>query len=203
MSQSPIHDRVIALAALVQSVEQVQNMANLGQAQTRALEPVIGSLFRFDAPDAEAVYGGRRELDYGAKRLRAQLDGAGRDSFITRVSMSLLQLERAFLRHRSAAQTVQERLQDLAPMAEAKGFTHPEVLAALGGIYAEIISPLGPKIMIQGNPVYLAQAQVIGEVRATLLAGIRAAVLWRQVGGSYWDFLLQRGAIARELRQLA
>ena len=29
-------------------------------------------------------------------------------------------------------------------------------------------------------------------MRAGLLAALRAAVLWRQVGGSYWDFLLSR-----------
>jgi high frequency lysogenization protein len=195
-------DRVIALAALVQAVEQVQQMANLGQAQTRALEPVIASLFRFDVPDTEAVYDGKRNLDFGIKRLRAQLDGAGRDSFIVRVCMSLIQLERSFLNDENAVAKVQARLNELAPMAEEKGFTHPDLLAALGEIYANVISPLGPKIMVQGNPVYLAQAQVIGEVRAALLAGIRAAVLWRQVGGSFWDFFLRRGAIARELQQL-
>jgi high frequency lysogenization protein len=86
-------DRVIALAALVQAVEQVQQMANLGQAQTRALEPVIASLFRFDASSTEDIYSGARNLDSGIKRLRAQLDGAGRDSFIVRVCTSLLQLE--------------------------------------------------------------------------------------------------------------
>jgi high frequency lysogenization protein len=65
-----------------------------------------------------------------------------------------------------------------------------------------VISPLGAKIMVQGNPVYLAQPQVIAEVRAALLAGIRAAVLWRQVGGSFWDFFLRRGAIANTLNEM-
>jgi high frequency lysogenization protein len=33
-----------------------------------------------------------------------------------------------------------------------------------------------------------------------LLAAIRAAVLWRQLGGSYWDLALRRRAIAESAR---
>jgi high frequency lysogenization protein len=69
-------------------------------------------------------------------------------------------------------------------------------------LYAEKVSPLGPKIMVQGNPVYLAQAQVVSEVRAALLAAVRAAVLWRQLGGSYWDFFLSRRQLNEATRGL-
>jgi high frequency lysogenization protein len=46
--------------------------------------------------------------------------------------------------------------------------------------------------MVQGNPHYLGQAGVVAEIRAVLLAALRSAVLWRQLGGSLWDFLLRR-----------
>ena len=68
--------------------------------------------------------------------------------------------------------------------------------------YADCISPLGARVLVQGNPVYLSQATVVGEVRAALLAALRAAVLWRQVGGSYWDFLWSRRAMAETAREL-
>ena len=51
--------------------------------------------------------------------------------------------------------------------------------------------------MVQGNPHYLGQADVVAEIRAVLLAALRSAVLWRQMGGSLWDFLLGRRANAR------
>ena len=48
--------------------------------------------------------------------------------------------------------------------------------------------------MVQGNPHYLGQAGVVAEIRAILLASLRSAVLWRQLGGSIWDlFLRKRG----------
>ena len=74
----------------------------------------------------------------------------------------------------------------------------------MGGLYADTISQLKPRIMVQGNPHYLNQASVVAEIRALLLAAVRSAVLWRQLGGSYWDFLFSRKAmletIERQLR---
>ena len=87
-------------------------------------------------------------------------------------------------------------------MYAANGATHPDLLARLGELYARRISPLGPRVMVQGNPVYLAQPGVVGEVRATLLAGLRSAVLWRQLGGSWWDLVLSRRRLVEEARAL-
>jgi high frequency lysogenization protein len=64
------------------------------------------------------------------------------------------------------------------------------------------LAKLGQRVLVQGNPVYLAQPPVVAEVRATLLAALRAAVLWRQLGGTYWDFLFARGRLANEAKQL-
>lgn len=196
-------DRIIALAALLQAVEQVQLMANQGQAQTDPLATCINSLFAFDAADAESVYGNRHQLKPGLKRLSAQLLGeGGRDNAITRIALNLLHLERQFQRRPAAMAEVHERLQRIRAESGAQPVTHPDTLAALGRLYAESVSPLGPKIMVQGNPVYLAQAQVVAEVRAALLAALRAAVLWRQSGGSYWDFFLARGKMLQATREL-
>ncbi|MGD8349299.1 MAG: DUF489 family protein, partial [Gammaproteobacteria bacterium] len=40
-------------------------------------------------------------------------------------------------------------------------------------------------------------------VRASLLAGIRAAVLWRQLGGNKWKLLFARKKYVAIARQLA
>ncbi|SOO34762.1 High frequency lysogenization protein hflD homolog (fragment) [Xanthomonas citri pv. fuscans] len=69
------------------------------------------------------------------------------------------------------------------------------MLGSLGGLYAQTISHLRPKVMVQGNPHYLGQAGVVAEIRALLLAALRSAVLWRQMGGSLWDFLFAKRAM--------
>ncbi len=196
-------DRVIALAGLLQSVQLVQQMANNGQATTRPLAACIDSLFRFDADSAEAVYGGVAELQPGLLRVTAQLDGSDRDTAQTRIAMNVLHLERRFIAAADTVAAVRSALEDIGRQREHLGPTHPTVLARLGELYAERISPLGPRVLVQGNPVYLSQAALVGEVRATLLAALRAAVLWRQSSGTYWDFLLSRRAMAEIARNLS
>ena len=203
MPIAPLRDRVLALAGLLQSIRLVQEMANNGQAETRALAPCIDSLFRFDADDTEAVYGGARNLESGLRRVVAQLDGSDRDTVQTRMAMNVLHLERRFAGAPEAMSRVQQRLQDLQREQQAWDPTHPAVLSALGEVYAELVSPLGPRVMVAGNPVYLSQPQVVSEVRAALLAARRSAVLWRQLGGGYLDLLLSRRRMVELARELS
>jgi high frequency lysogenization protein len=195
-------DRVLALAGLLQSVRLVQEMANNGQAETRALATCIDSLFAFDADSTEAVYGGVRALEPGLRRVVAQLDGSDRDAAQTRMAMNVLHLERRFAGSPQAMQQVHESLEALRRGREPWEPTHPEVLARLGELYAEVVSPLGPKVMVAGNPVYLSQAEVVAEVRAALLAALRSAMLWRQLGGSWIDLLLSRRRMVETAREL-
>lgn len=195
-------DRVIALAGLLQAIRLVQQMANNGQSETQPLATCIDSLFRFDADSAEGVYGGLAGVETGLRRLITQLDGSDRDTTQTRIAMNLLQLERRFIASPQVVDAVRRGLDAIQPEREQLGSTHHTVLAKLGDLYADCISPLGARVLVQGNPVYLSQASVVGEVRAALLAALRAAVLWRQVGGSYWDFLWSRRVMAETAREL-
>jgi len=195
-------DRVLALAGLLQSIRLVQEMANNGQVQTSALAPCIDSLFRFEADSTEEVYGGVRALFPGLRRVIAQLDGSDRDGAQTRMAMNVLHLERRFVAVPAAMDTVQERLEQVQREQQPWEPTHPVVLSSLGSIYAELVSPLGPKVMVAGNPVYLSQPEVVAEVRAALLAALRSAVLWRQLGGSWWDLLLSRRRMVETAQEL-
>jgi high frequency lysogenization protein len=195
-------DRVLALAGLLQSIRLVQQMANNGESETRALAAVVESLFRFDADSTEEIYGGASELAPGLRRVVAQLDGSDRDAAQTRMAMNVLHLERRFAASPEAMEKVQRRLEETQRDRQPWEPTHPAVLARLGEVYADLISPLGPRVMVQGNPVYLSQPGVVAEVRAALLAALRSAVLWRQLGGSYWDLLLSRRRMVETAMEL-
>jgi high frequency lysogenization protein len=190
-------DRVLALAGLLQAVQLVQQMAQTGDSETQPLAASIESLFRFDAETPEAVFGGAARLEPGLRRLISQLEGGGgRDPALTRMAMTVLHLERRFVAHPTAADAVHAGLQEIDRQREHWGPTHPTVLARLGELYSAQLSTIGPRVLVQGNPVYLGRPDLVGEVRATLLAAVRAAVLWRQLGGSYFDFLFGRRAMA-------
>ena len=194
-------DRTLALAGLMQAVRLVQQMAQTGEADTKALAASIDSLFRFDADSVEDVFGGAGGVEDGLRRLLSQLDGDGRDPALTRMAMTVLHLERRFIAHPTAADAVHTTLQDIARQRAHLGPAHPTVLSRLGELYAEQLSTLGPRVLVQGNPVYLGRPDVVGEVRATLLAAVRAAVLWRQLGGGYLDFLFARRRMANAARE--
>ena len=111
-----------------------------------------------------------------------------------------MQLERRFQRDDALTGRVQAGIRAQAATAERLGSGHPDVLTALGSLYAETLSHLRPRVLVQGNPHYLGQATVVAEVRAVLLAAVRAAVLWRQLGGSLWDFILWRKDLVAGVR---
>lgn len=195
-------DRVIALAGLMQALYQVQAMANNGHFESQPLSVCMESLFRFDAETPVDIYGSTQNLKPGLEQFSMQLQGSNRDNGIIKMAMSVLQLERQFNRSPEAMRAVQHQLKHLLPQSRELGNTDAEVLSKCGEIYANHISPLGPKVIVQGSPAYLSQPIVVGEIRATLLAAIRAAVLWRQMGGSYWDFLLSRRKMTLAVKEL-
>ena len=188
-------DRVLALAGLTQALKQVRRIADTGQADAAVLATSLDSVFRIDAATPEDVYGGAREVRPGLLLLRDYLSNQGSDTQLPKLALAVTQLERRFSADDAVGEAVHEGILAIKPRAEQLGSSHPEVLSALGSLYAETVSHLRPKVMVQGNPHYLAQADLVGEVRAALLAALRSAVLWRQLDGSLWDFLLRKQAI--------
>ena len=197
---NPMTDRVLALAGLAQALAQVRRIADTGQAHAEVLGTALDSIFRIDASDAAQVYGGERALRNGLLLLRDYFEGSMSDDQLPRLALAVMQLERRFVRDTQMAQRVQAGIQAQAEPAQRLGSTHPDVLNALGALYAETLSHLRPRVLVQGNPHYLGQAAVVAEVRAVLLAAVRSAVLWRQLGGSLWDFLLRKREMGAAVR---
>ena len=199
MSDRPTHpmsERVLALAGLAQALAQVRRIADTGQANENVLATSLDSIFRIDADTAATVYGGRENLRPGLMLLRDYFGGQPRDEQLPRLALAVMQLERRFVQDDDMAHKVQRGIQAQSDTAGQSGSTHPDVLAALGSLYAETLSHLRPRVLVQGNPHYLGQPSVVAEVRAVLLAAVRSAVLWRQLGGSLWDFMLRRRDMA-------
>lgn len=194
-------DRVLALAGLLQAADAVVAMAAHGRCDDRVLRCAIDSVFRIDAPSTEAVFGGAGALRRGLELLAAHAAGQpGSSAAQGRIAQTVLRVERALARRRDLQAALREGILRLAPQHLRDGPADPAVLAGLGQLYARTISTLTPRVLVQGDPEQLARAEVVSTIRALLLAAVRAAVLWRQLGGSYWDFLLRRGAIRATTR---
>ncbi|MDX1550465.1 high frequency lysogenization protein HflD [Novilysobacter spongiicola] len=201
-SDNPLSARVLALAGLVQALAQVRRIADTGQANASVLETSLGSVFRIEADSPEGVYGGREQVRPGLMLLREYFGSKPKDEQLPRLALSVMQLERRFVGDAAMADKVQAGIRAQSGPARELGCTHPDVIAAMGSLYADTLSNLRPRVLVQGNPHYLGQAGVVAEVRAVLLAAVRSAVLWRQMGGSMWDFLLRRRAMAATVDEL-
>ena len=195
MSES-IDDRVLALAGVLQALAQVRRIADTGQSEAAPVEIALGSVLRLDAATAEAVYGDVQGMRKGLGLLRDHLANNPRDEALGKLALAVLQLERKFSRDHEMATKVGAGIASAATAAGQQGASHPDVINQLAQLYADTISQLSPRIMVQGNPHYLGQAGVVAEIRALLLAALRSAVLWRHSGGSLLDFVFRRRDMA-------
>ena len=199
---TPFDDRVLALGALLVALSQVRRIAETGQSDTATLQLALDSVFRLDAADTAAAVGGVDAVRPGLRLLRDYLAGTNKDEALGKLAMAVMQLERRFVADGAMTERVRTGLRALQGPVERLGSPHYGVVAGLASLYADTISHLRPRVMVQGNPHYLGQAGVVAEIRALLLAALRAAVLWRQMGGSLWDFLFRRRDMAAAIDQL-
>ena len=95
-----------------------------------------------------------------------------------------------------------ERINATERQREHYAITSETLIASFASIYSDIISPLGHKIQVTGEPSILKQNVNQYKIRALLLAGIRAAVLWRQVGGKRRHILFSRKKIVDTAKSL-
>jgi high frequency lysogenization protein len=190
-----VRSRVLALAGMMQALKLVRQIADTGHADGEGERNALDSVFRIDAASAEEVYGNSRSLRGGLLLLRDYFTDRNSDQALPKLGMSVLQIERRFVADDAVAQQVLDGIRALEGIAERQGSIHPDVISKLGQLYADTVSHLRPKVIVQGNPHYLQQADVVAEIRALLLAALRSAVLWRQMGGTMWDFALRKRAM--------
>lgn len=198
-------DRTIALAAVVQAATLVQHIAESGQASSTDIETLLQSLLVETAPSTEAVYGGISSLRTGIRELNQQLSKKKeqKDVILLRYVISLLHLERQLAKNPQMMDVIDRELEQVPQQVEYFGdIMSPQVIARFADIYHRTLSKLKPQIQVYGDPNYLQQPDNVNKVRALLLCGIRAAVLWRQKGGRRWQFLFQSAKILAAAEEL-
>lgn len=205
MSKHTDEDRCLALAGVFQAAELVQSVARARPRSESAMAASLGSLFQQNPATALDTFGGNiNGLRLGLESLCERLGRPAADESVepTRYTLGLLHLERRLRRRPALLGQISERLENAQRLVAMHTLQHPAVIQALGELYRDTLSTLGPRIMISGDPAQLRDAGRQALIRALLLAGIRAAVLWRQCGGSRWSLLLGRRALIGTARGL-
>lgn len=126
----------------------------------------------------------------------------GLNAELTRYTLSLMVLERKLSSAKGALNTLGDRINGLQRQLDHFDLQSDTLMSAMAGIYVDVISPLGPRIQVTGSPAVLQSPQVQAKVRASLLAGIRAAVLWHQVGGGRLQLMFSRHRLTTQAKQI-
>ncbi len=195
--------QTIALAGVYQATALVDKLARSGQADAEAMEKSLYSVFQTDADTTTEVFSGLDGVRYGLQQLQQQLTSPAREQIgTTRYSISVLLLSGKLLKDSERLKQISERIKAAAAKLDLYDYTHSNQIAALADIYSSTISDLSPRIMVKGDPLHLQNPETQNRVRALLLAGIRAAILWRQLGGSRIQLLFKRKQLVKTAKQL-
>ena len=177
------HDRAIALAGVMQAVDLVRNIARRGQANADDAATCLASLLQIDATSSAAIYGGVARLRTGLRLLEQQVDHP-RDMELTRYVAALLGLERKLARRPELLAFIRAGVEEVIRNLPHFPVDHGNTIARFADLYLNSLSTLTPRVMVSGEPVHLNNPDNANRIRALLLAGVRAAILWRQSGGS-------------------
>ncbi|TCP96534.1 high frequency lysogenization protein [Cricetibacter osteomyelitidis] len=200
------YDITLALAGICQAAKLVQQFAHKGQADLEAFEQSLQTLLVTSPKNTLHVFGGNEaNLHLGLTTLLEQINNGNAGELemeVGRYWLSLLALEGKLNKNPEAKSELARRMQYLPNQTALFELTDQNMIDILGGIYVDVISPLGSRINVTGSALYLQQPAMQSRVRACLLAGMRAAVLWRQVGGTKWQMLFSRRKIATQAQQI-
>lgn len=199
------HDITLAMAGICQSAHLVQQLAHQGSCDMDALKASLKSIMNINPPSTLDVFGNtERNLKIGLETLLGILNSSreGLGAELSRYTFSLMVLERRLHNNREAMNELGSRISQLDRQLEHYDLLSDTFINVLAGIYVDVISKLGPRIQVTGAQEVLKNPQIQAKVRATLLAGIRAAVLWQQVGGSRLQLMFSRSKLVRHAQDI-
>ncbi|HIF9131098.1 TPA: high frequency lysogenization protein HflD [Photobacterium damselae] len=198
-----LYDRTIAFAGICQAVKLVQQVAQTGRCDNEMLMATLESILVTDPANTLAVYhSDEANLRIGLEALVKDIDNTSSGNELTRYLVGVMALERKLSGRRDSMAQLGDRIDLLKRQTEHFELLEEQMLSNIASVYLDIISPLGPRIQVSGTPAQLQIPQVQHKVRALLLAAIRSAVLWRQVGGKRRHLIFGRKQMVEQAKIL-
>lgn len=197
MITSELKLRILALAGVFQAAALVKQLAKTGRMDQAAFLASIQSIFKIDVNNAAEVYETPKKLTLGLQELIRLFTNnqLPKDPEIARYTFSLLHLEKKLSKNPKMLMQIRTGIERATTQAAHFSPTHENVMANLASLYTDTLSTFSFRIHVAGDPLYLNQTYHVNKVRALLLAGVRSAVLWQQLGGRRWQLLISRASI--------
>lgn len=212
--------QALALAATVQALSIVHEVATQGRFDEYQALPLLQGLATYSPEDTLTAYGGSiAPLRPGVTQLKKLFsDNANRD--IAQYLLAVLSIELKLVRDTRMRQLLQrdlgqisqqinvlsaettareddeDSIVDLDESLPADVLAHlasDEMIAQFAELYKQTASRTEPRIMIKGNHQFLQQETSANQIRAMLLAALRGAAFFRHYGGKRFDLMMKRG----------
>ena len=200
-----MRDATIAFAGMLQASELVRQTATSGTCSGQAAQASVASIFNRDPDATEDVYGGIGGVRMGLRVLTELFSARSNHESMQSLNyaLGLAKLTKQVRRDTKRLDAMGGEL-DLVEKAwrDASETLDESVISQLADIYQRHVSTLGFRVSVSGRPEYLKQPDKVAFVRALLLAGLRSAILWHQVGGRQWRLVFERKKMLEQARTL-
>lgn len=201
-------DKTLALAAIFQAAGLANELARKGSTDSSVEAFLTQSALVMDTDDISAIYPNIDGLKSGLRWLEGCLLEQGRGlqnaAEIIRIALGVIQVEGQFSQHETVQNTLRNRLDNINRQRTLNpDMSHSELNNLLGSAYVDSLGQLRFRVQIRGDAKQLQAPGMAERIRAILLAGVRAAWLWRRLGGRRWHLIFTRGQILREIREIA
>lgn len=190
-------DRAIALAGVFQVGALVADVAHGRSVDEQAYRSSLESLF-VESPDSVAdVFEGIGGVRLGLLLMRDALanDRQRQHAEVLRYALNIVHVERRFASKPDLQDLLETRMKRIREQLQHFDIGHATITAALASAYQDTLSTLPQRIQVVGNAQALKEERNAERIRALLLAGVRAALLWHQVGGRRWRLVFNRRTV--------
>ncbi len=121
-------------------------------------------------------------------------------------AMALLHLEKKVYANPQFVKIIEQSQQKILKQLSFfdHNYSHPSIIANLAQTYVATAGSINPRIMVRGNAEAFKDAAHTNRIRASLFTGLQMAHLWRELGGSSWDFVFfGKRKLVRDIQDLA
>lgn len=197
-------DQSIALAGILTASRLVDDIATQGQCNQHHQAALLQSLFKLDAINTLAVYGDASHLKPGIQLLDNINDNSQQPVVATcmQYAMSLFHLAKQLSNDTNLQSVIKQRLMALQTPESLDGWLSADFVEPVANVYVDTIGSLAVRIQVKGQSEHLQKEGNANHIRSILLAGIRSAYLWNQLGGNRLQLFMSRRQINQHLLSL-
>lgn len=185
--------QALALSVLLDALAGVRELATQGRTDLTRRTPLLESVFDFHSDQPADLYGADHDYHHGLN-LAADVFGRGfgTPDELVKLAFQVLTLSGRLWASETAGTRLRTALVAARRQQVAFGIEHDYTMQSIAQAYVDAVVPLGARILVAGDPVWLTQERIAAQVRALMLTAMRAAILWRFLGGSLWSLWLRR-----------